>query len=124
MDKESDLAQHNDGIGRPNDADIHASGLMEQAGSQTVGARIVLSGPDAINGMVGVQDAVSVLNGFQSFFQTIAGHSEPVVKDKRFNLPVSLSKGSMIIELGTSWWLDPIIVGSSWFIKEFLGTLG
>ena len=60
--------------------------------------RFILHGEDATNGQIGILDASQSLLGFQKLFQEIAGYYEPAIKHPDFNLPVSLSKGSLITQ--------------------------
>lgn len=82
-----------------------------------VSARLVLYGEDASHGLVGIQDATTSLLGFQQLFQSVAGYYEPGIKDKDFNLPVTLSKGSLVTELSACWWAAPVFM-SSWVGKH------
>ena len=91
---------------------------------QNISARLVLHGKDADNGIIGLQDTVEALQGFQHYFQDIAGYYAPEIKSPDFTLPISLSKGSLITEIANYWWTAPVIVGSSWFAKAFLTKLG
>ena len=91
---------------------------------QNVVARLKLFGKDAENGIIGVQDSIYALQGLQKAFQHIAGYYEPAVKDESFNLPVALSRGSLITEIMQHWWYAPIVTGSVWFSKAFCETLG
>ena len=79
--------------------------------------RFILHGEDATNGQIGILDASQSLLGFQKLFQEIAGYYEPAIKHPDFNLPVSLSKGSLITELLKYWWLAPSL---RWFLKTLL----
>lgn len=89
-----------------------------------ISAKLLLHGEDACKGLVGIQDAVVVLQGFQQFFQEVASFYEPKIKSEDFNLPVTLSPGSVIVELANYWWLAPLITGSAWFAKAFLSKVG
>lgn len=98
--------------------------ISMQVVSQDVVARLRLFGKDAENGIVGVQDSIYALQGLQKAFQHIAGHYEPAVMDESFNLPVALSRGSLITEISQNWWCAPVIAGSTWFSKAFCEKLG
>ena len=89
-----------------------------------ISAKLLLHGEDACKGIVGIQDAVVVLQGFQQFFQEVASFYEPKIKSKDFNLPVTISPGSIIVDLANYWWLAPLITGSAWFAKAFLSKVG
>ena len=59
-----------------------------------VSGTLLLSGLDAKEGTIGIVDSTTMLIGFQSLFQTLAGIYEPQILSDDFNLPVSLSPGS------------------------------
>ena len=89
-----------------------------------ISAKLLLHGEDACKGIVGIQDAVVVLQGFQQLFQEVASFYEPKIKSEDFNLPVTISPGSVIVDLANYWWLAPLITGSAWFAKAFLSKVG
>ena len=104
--------------------DITSTETSMQFDSQNVVARLRLFGKDAENGIIGVKDSICALQGFQKAFQHIASYYEPAINDESFNLPVALSRGSLITEVMQNWWCVPLVTGSSWFSKAFCEELG
>ncbi len=89
-----------------------------------VSGTLLLSGLDAKEGTIGIVDSTTMLIGFQSLFQTLAGIYEPQILSDDFNLPVSLSPGSLWTKIIKKWWVLPTVIGAKWYTEAFSKRLG